>query len=87
MSRFQGKQVLITGGTRGIGAAIATAFAASGAEVLAAGVDPDEVAAFRTETGLPGEVLDVTDESAITRIVARLPRIDYLINADGIIMR
>ncbi len=41
---FKGKQILITGGTSGIGAAIAMAFAEEGASVLVTGATAEEVA-------------------------------------------
>lgn len=54
---FANKTILVTGGTSGIGHAIATAFAAAGAEVVAAGVIEDAAAraaeAGRTLSGSP----------------------------------
>lgn len=74
---FQGKQVLVTGGTSGIGQAIAAAFAAQGAQVIVTGTTP-----------LPGAVLlDAQDRRAVAEFVASLASLDHLINAAGIIRR
>ncbi|MGZ3014201.1 SDR family NAD(P)-dependent oxidoreductase, partial [Pseudomonas aeruginosa] len=44
---YAGQQVLVTGGSSGIGAAIAMQFAELGAEVVALGLDADGVHAPR----------------------------------------
>jgi NAD(P)-dependent dehydrogenase (short-subunit alcohol dehydrogenase family) len=80
--------VLVTGGTSGIGRAIAEAFAAAGARVLATGLSNDELAAFRAANAhIAAAVLDVTDESAVERLVAPLDRLDVLVNCAGTILR
>ncbi|QDU29356.1 2-dehydro-3-deoxy-D-gluconate 5-dehydrogenase [Anatilimnocola aggregata] len=85
------RTVLITGGTSGIGQAIARAFAAEGCRVIATGVSPAEVAEcqreFANQTQLAVKQLDVTDVVAIERLVGSLPRIDVLVNAAGVILR
>jgi NAD(P)-dependent dehydrogenase (short-subunit alcohol dehydrogenase family) len=79
---FTGKTVLVSGGTSGIGAAIAMGFSAVGATVIAAGLPgraelPDiEVAE-----------LDVRDQGAVGDLADRLGRLDILINAAGVIRR
>jgi NAD(P)-dependent dehydrogenase (short-subunit alcohol dehydrogenase family) len=80
---FQGRQVLVTGGTSGIGLAIAQAFARAGAAVVAAGLE--ELSA--PPQGLRFQRLDVTDEQAVQACVAALPRLDVLVNAAGTIQR
>jgi NAD(P)-dependent dehydrogenase (short-subunit alcohol dehydrogenase family) len=71
MLRFDGKRVLVTGGTSGIGQAIARAFELAGAHVTAA--------------GLPE--LDVQDPASIERLMANVEGLDVLVNAAGMIRR
>ncbi len=82
------RSVLVTGGTRGIGRAIAEAFGRDGARVLATGVSLDEVGAFRKERpDLEAAVLDVADDASVARLAGGLGRLDVLVNAAGIILR
>jgi 3-oxoacyl-[acyl-carrier protein] reductase len=95
MSRLEGKVALVTGGTRGIGAAIARKLAADGAGVvLTYANSPDkaeQVVAAITASG--GQALavkaDNLDAAAVTaaveRTVAEFGRIDILVNNAGII--
>ncbi len=80
---FRGKQVLVTGGTSGIGRAIASAFSSYGASVCCIGLTSDDVlpAPIRTEIG------DVTSTESVDRVVASLSRLDVVVNAAGIIRR
>lgn len=83
MFSFSGRQALVTGGSSGIGLAIARAFAAAGAAVTAAGIGampPDE-------PGIRFVVLDVTDLDACRALVSSHTRLDYLVNAAGIVRR
>jgi len=81
------KHALITGGTRGIGFAIAHAFVQAGYTVTGTGVTEDEVAACDAPDGMTKVVLDVTDRSQIDALVAAQPRIDVLVNCAGMIAR
>jgi NAD(P)-dependent dehydrogenase (short-subunit alcohol dehydrogenase family) len=71
MFRFDGKRVLVTGGTSGIGLAIAEAFRGAGAHVIAA--------------GLPE--LDVRDPASIERVIGSTDELHVLVNAAGMIRR
>jgi NAD(P)-dependent dehydrogenase (short-subunit alcohol dehydrogenase family) len=85
---FAGRQVLVSGGTSGIGAAVAQAFGRLGAEVVATGATEAEVAAARARgEGIRCERLDVRDGAAVAGLVAGLPRLDVLVNCAGIIRR
>jgi NAD(P)-dependent dehydrogenase (short-subunit alcohol dehydrogenase family) len=84
---LQGKTVLVTGGSRGIGAHTARAFAAQGAQVCAVGRDQaalDGVVADITAAGGTAIAVaaDVTDSTALGHLreqtEARLGRVDVL---------
>ncbi|TCK16661.1 3-oxoacyl-[acyl-carrier-protein] reductase [Ancylobacter aquaticus] len=80
---------LVTGGTRGIGAAISKALKAAGYSVAAnyAGNDA-AAAAFTEETGIPTFKWDVSDFAAckagIAEVTAKLGPVEVLVNNAGI---
>lgn len=79
---FKGRQILVSGGTSGIGAAIAAGFAQAGADVVAAGLPgapPPE--------GVETVALDVRDNAAVVALAGRYRRLDVLVNAAGVIRR
>jgi NAD(P)-dependent dehydrogenase (short-subunit alcohol dehydrogenase family) len=85
---YDGRRVLVTGGTGGIGRAIADAFAAEGAEVVVTGLTEAEVESCRDAAGgLTAHRLDVADQAAIDRLAAGFERLDVLVNAAGMILR
>ncbi|MEV0600201.1 SDR family oxidoreductase [Streptomyces sp. NPDC050315] len=76
----------MTGGTSGIGAAIAARFAAAGDKVTVAGIDADG-AAGRLPGGVHAVQLDVTDDAALRDFLAGFDTLDVLVNAAGVIAR
>lgn len=91
--RLQGKVALITGGGRGIGRAIARAYAAEGAMLaLAARTDAELIATseeIRAEFGneVTTAIADVRDreqvENAVSRTLERFGTIDVMVNNAG----
>jgi len=84
-----GKSVLITGASRGIGAATARLFAQAGARLGLAGRDSAELRAVATETGatlIPCDVAEFAQvQGAVQAMVAAHGRLDVLINNAGVI--
>jgi len=80
---------LVTGGQRGIGAAISEALQAAGRKVVASYAGNDAAAAAFTErTGIPCYKFDVSDFAAVTATIAQIEAdhgpIEILVNNAGI---
>ncbi|GLZ79474.1 oxidoreductase [Actinorhabdospora filicis] len=90
MPALDGKTVLVTGGSRGLGAAFATAITAEGGNVLITDVLDDEGTALAEKLGGNARYqrLDVTDASqwgvAIDTALGAWGRLDGLVNNAGI---
>lgn len=88
-----GKVCLVTGGTSGIGRAIALGFAAAGARVVAGSTSADKVAGIRSELGAAHDAcqIDVTSEesvkAAFDQCIAKFGRVDCVVNSAGVIKR
>ncbi|MCL6667178.1 SDR family oxidoreductase [Streptomyces panaciradicis] len=76
---WDGKVAVVTGGTRGVGAGIARAFAEAGAQVVVCARRPPEVPVEGAEF-IP---LDLRDAEAVDDFFAGLDRVDVLVNNAG----
>lgn len=86
--RLEGKTALVTGAGRGIGLAIAQAYAAAGAEVFLCArtaSEIDDAARDLRDAGFSAEAipLDVTDIGAFRDAVDALPGLDVFVNNAG----
>ncbi len=86
---FSGKTALVTGGSSGIGRAIAFALAEHGCQVAATGLTVDEVEELNGLglSRLSAVALDVTDETAAANVIAQFSQLDILVNCAGMILR
>lgn len=84
MTRLQNKIALVTGGARGIGAAIAKAFRAEGAGVILTDIDARTGQQTADEIGATFARLDVASEADWEAVARRFPSLDVLVNNAGI---
>jgi gluconate 5-dehydrogenase len=93
---LSGKTALVTGGTHGLGMAIATGLAEAGAKIIINDVFADKLELAKQEYAKKGisihtYVLDVTNEEEVDRTIPQIEKevgpIDILVNNAGIIKR
>ena len=93
MKQLQDRVAIVTGASKGIGKAIAQAFATEGAKVVIAARNRSELDAAAGESSAKGGTVsavatDVTDEAGIVELFAstrdRYGRLDILVNNAGI---
>ena len=84
MAMLDHKRALVTGGARGIGAAIARAFAAEGARVIIADIDEAGGGALAAAIDAEFVALDVADEVGWQNFALAHPAIDIVVNNAGI---
>lgn len=87
MTELSGKAVIVTGGTRGIGAVIATRMLAEGASVLVCGRKEPERLPAAGDRSAVFHAADVREpdqaEAVVSEAAARFGRLDILVNNAG----
>lgn len=88
--RLTGKKALITGGSRGIGLAVAQGLAAEGCRLHLAARSTERLEAARASLAASGNAvtlhaLDVAEPGAVERLAAAVPELDILVNNAGAI--
>ena len=90
MSHRSKRKVLVTGGSSGIGAAIAQVFASNGDLVVATGATKAEVERAQVQselTAISFQELDVRDGSAVQSCIDEIDSLNVLVNCAGVIRR
>ncbi|HTY28115.1 MAG TPA: SDR family NAD(P)-dependent oxidoreductase, partial [Mycobacterium sp.] len=84
---LDGRVAVVTGGGDGIGGAISALFAAHGARVEVAEIDPDRAARIAREGVIRSRVVDVTVDDDVARladgVLSEHGRVDVLVNNVG----
>ena len=78
------KTILVTGGTRGIGLAIAQAFQKKGYRVVVTYSKDEESANLAKEQGLEVFRADVSKEDEVVVLIKQIGRVDVLVNNAGV---
>jgi NAD(P)-dependent dehydrogenase (short-subunit alcohol dehydrogenase family) len=91
-AKFEGKVVLVAGGTGGLGHAVTLAFLEEGAKIIVTYRRQEEFDALKSAAGtsesrLEGHTVDVTDEAAVRQLVEKIVgkhrRLDAMVNTVG----
>ncbi len=85
MEHVNGKTVIITGASRGIGAATARTLATLGARVVLAARDAARLETLAAETGGLAVPCDVADYAQVAALVAAAGEVDAIVNNAGLI--
>ena len=85
---FDGKVALISGGSGGIGLAIAKSLQEAGCSVVIAGTNEKKLVALKTETGLDTIVMDYSKpesfDGVVETVVRRHGKLDIFISSAGV---
>lgn len=81
---LSGKTALVTGGSRGIGKAIAMGLKENGADVVISGANAERLQQTAEEMGVRYVVADLADKQALAKLAEEVGEIDILINNAGI---
>lgn len=91
MEQLSGSRALVTGGTSGLGRAMAEALVTAGAQVAITGRDAGRTTAAARDCGALGIACDVTDDASVTagveQVFDEFGGLDLLVNNAGIGMR
>jgi uncharacterized protein len=79
-----GRRVLVTGASRGIGAALAEAFAHAGTEVVLAARGAERIRELADRIGGTAVPVDLADPTAPARLVEQAGPVDVLVNNAGL---
>lgn len=87
---YAGHQILVVGGTSGIGAGIAAAFRSAGAAVHVTGATAADLQVAGEDPGLAGcssSMVDVRDDTAVRECIDAIAHLHTLINCAGVLKR
>jgi 2-hydroxycyclohexanecarboxyl-CoA dehydrogenase len=82
--KLTGRRAFVTGGAKGIGAAIARRLAVDGAQVVIADLDMDAGQRLAVEIGASAVQLDVTDLDRVRDVLQKSGPFDILVNNAGV---
>lgn len=81
------QNVVVTGGTSGIGAGVSGVLAAAGYQVIAATVSQAEIDRFESPSEIETRLMDVTDDASVEALFEGLNSLAGLVNCAGILIR
>lgn len=84
---LEGKTILVTGASSGIGKATAIECSKLGAKVIALGRNEDrlkETMSKMVSDGCESHIVDLTKAEDVERVISSLPKLDGIVNAAGI---
>jgi 2-hydroxycyclohexanecarboxyl-CoA dehydrogenase len=82
--RLDGRRAFVSGGAKGIGAAIVRGFAAAGAKVVIGDLDKSVAADLAGQVGASAAELDVGDVAMVRQVISRHGPFDIIVNNAGI---
>src|SRR3954471_5690647 len=85
MGRLDGRRALVTGGGRGIGAAVARVLADEGAAVTVAAGTAAEIRAVATDGAGRAVVMDVADGESVRRGMGEVGDVDVVVANAGVV--